>query len=76
MLFRSRDAQQVGDPVSLGPSAQDIVQLILETAERHIQQEKQPGREEIDEAEPKSGPVCVMESQREIIIDIIPSLPL
>ncbi|MBP5690449.1 MAG: hypothetical protein J6W74_06025 [Bacteroidales bacterium] len=33
------------------------VSFILQAAQRHIQQEEQPGREKIDEAEPESGPV-------------------
>ena len=39
------------------------VSFILQAAQRHIQQEEQPGREKIDEAEPESGPVCMLESQ-------------
>ena len=62
---RRRDAQQIRDPVTLGSTAEDLIELRLQAAQRHIQQEKQPGREEIDKAEPESGPVCMLESHRE-----------
>ena len=50
-------------PVPLGSAPEYLVQFILQAAQRHIQQEEQPGREKIDEAEPESGPVCMLESQ-------------
>ena len=52
-----RDAQEVGDPIALRTAAQDEVQFILQAAERHIQQEKQARRAEIDEAEQEAGAV-------------------
>ena len=58
---RRRDSQQVRDPVPLGPPAENLVKLLLQAAERHVQQEEQPGREEIDETEPEPGSVCVLE---------------
>ena len=58
-----RDSEKIGHPVPLGPAAEYLVQFILEAAQRLIQQEEQAGREKIEEAEPESGPVCVLESQ-------------
>ena len=58
-----RDPEKIGHPVPLGPAAEYLVQFILQAAQRHIQQEEQAGREKVDEAEPESGPVCMLESQ-------------
>ena len=59
---RRRNSQQIGHPVSLGTSAKDLVKFILQAPQRHIQQEEQPGREEIDEAEPESWSICMRKS--------------
>ena len=37
---RRRDPQQVRDPVPLGPPAENLVKLLLQAAERHVQQEE------------------------------------
>ena len=58
---RRRDPQQVRDPVPLGPPAENLVELLLQAAKWHVQQEEQSGREEIDETEPEPGSVCVLE---------------
>jgi hypothetical protein len=42
--------------------AYHLVQFLLQSAQRHIQQEKQPGSEEINEAEPESFSVGMFES--------------
>ena len=47
------DAQQIGHPVALGPSAQDLVQLVLQ-AQLHIDEEKQPRCKEVDKAQQKA----------------------
>ena len=46
---------------ALGPPAENLVELLLKASERHVQQEEQSGREEIDETEPEPGSVCVLE---------------
>ena len=56
-----RDAQKVRDPVSLSASSENIVQLVLQSVKRHIEEEENPCRAEINEAEPESGSVGVPE---------------
>ena len=43
----------------------DVVQLLLQPAQRHIEQEEQPGREEINHAEQKTRSVGMPESHLE-----------
>ena len=45
-----RDAQKICDPVALRAAAENAVYLILQSAQRHIEEEKQAGGEEIQHA--------------------------
>ena len=49
-----RDAQKICDPVALRAAAENAVYLILQSAQRHIEEEKQAGGEEIQHAKQKA----------------------
>ena len=56
-----RYAKKIRNPVPLGPASEDIVQFILQSVKRHLEEEENTCRAEIDEAEPESGSVRVPE---------------
>ena len=55
-----RNAQQIGLPISLCFPAEDLVQLLLQAAQRHIEQQKDPGGEKVNKPDPEAGPVRVL----------------
>ena len=61
ILLGVQASRQIRHPVPLRTSAQDEVQFILQSSQRHIQQEEQSRRKEIDKAEPEARPMRVSE---------------